>query len=69
MAAQATRVVSDVAHYAWMVFAGLGAVFILLGIWPGLFESHGQTRQYFLSFLLINILWVLLAAAARITGG
>jgi hypothetical protein len=61
MAAQATRFVSGFARYAWMVFAGLGAMFILLGIWPALFASHGQSRQYFLSFLLINVLWVLLA--------
>lgn len=60
MATQTTGVVSGFAHYAWTVFAGLGLLFILLGIWPALF-STGLARGYFLNFVLIHIFWVLLA--------
>jgi hypothetical protein len=60
MATPTLRVLSGFARYAWTVFAGLGALFILLGIWPAIFSS-GVTRGYFLNFILINIFWVLLA--------
>jgi hypothetical protein len=52
--------VSGFARYAWLVFAGLGVLFILLGIWPALFGS-GPGRQFFISFILIHVFWILLA--------
>jgi hypothetical protein len=61
MATQTTRVVSGFARNAWTVFAGLGGLFILLGIWPTLYGGTAFVRQYFLNFMMINVLWVLLA--------
>ena len=60
MAAQATRVLSGFARYAWMVFVGLGALFILLDIWPVIFTT-GKARQFFIDFMLIHVFWILLA--------
>lgn len=60
MATQTTRVASGLARHAWMVLAGLGVLFILLGIWPTVF-STGLARGYFLNFILIHVFFVLLA--------
>jgi hypothetical protein len=60
MAVQMTRALSGFARYAWTMFAGLGALFIILAIWPVLY-STGLSRGYFLNFILIHVLWVLLA--------
>ena len=60
MAVQMTRVLSGFARYAWTVFAGLGGLMVLLALWPAIFMA-GFTRQYFLAFILIHVLWILLA--------
>jgi hypothetical protein len=60
MAVQMTRALSGFARYAWIVFAGMAALFILLAIWPALF-STGLTRGYFLNFILIHVFFGLLA--------
>jgi hypothetical protein len=61
MATQTTRVMSGLARHAWIVFAGVGVLMILLGLWPAIFGPPGIERQYALDFILIHVFWILFA--------
>lgn len=61
MAVQMTRAMSGFARHAWIVFVALGAFFILSAAWPATTSSTGVGRQYFLDFILIHVLFILIA--------